>query len=148
MARNGLSTVRRNELWRPFFSDFDRLFEGAFGVPQVMSENAWTPAVDIHETDTELLVSADIPGAKREDLNVEFKDGILTVSGERRMERKVDEENETVHRTERFYGKFSRSFRVPGGYDLSKIEAKYNDGVLEIRIPKAEEAKPKAIEIK
>lgn len=106
----------------------------------------WMPAVDIRETDDALLVYAELPGIDKKDIHVDVHDGVLTISGERKYEKDVKEEN--VHRTERAYGRFSRSFSLPRTVDADKVDAKLKDGVLEIRLPKTESAKPKAIEIK
>jgi len=106
---------------------------------------AWLPAVDIRETDDELRVLAELPGIEKKDVHVEVRDGVLTISGERRYEKDVKEEN--VHRSERAYGRFSRSFVLPAHVDADKVEARMRNGVLEVRLPKVESAKPKAITI-
>jgi len=105
----------------------------------------WAPRVDIRETDDALLVQAELPGIEKKDVHLEVKDGILTLSGERRYEKDVKEEN--VHRVERAYGKFSRSFSLPSNVDADKVNATMKNGVLEVRLPKRESAKPKAIAI-
>ncbi|RMH60126.1 MAG: Hsp20/alpha crystallin family protein [Zetaproteobacteria bacterium] len=106
---------------------------------------AWLPAVDIRETDDELRVLAELPGIEKKDVHVEVREGVLTISGERRYEKDVKEEN--VHRSERAYGRFSRSFVLPAQVDADKVEARMRNGVLEVRLPKVESAKPKAITI-
>ncbi len=106
----------------------------------------WLPAVDIRETDDALLVEAELPGIDKKDVNVEVKDGVLTISGERKFEKDVKEEN--VHRIERSYGRFVRSFSLPTNVDTDKVEATMKDGVLSVRLPKKESAKPKAITVK
>ena len=105
----------------------------------------WAPRVDIRETDDALLVQAELPGIDKKDVQLEVKDGVLTLSGERRYEKDVKEEN--VHRVERAYGSFSRSFSLPSNVDADKVDAKMKNGVLEVRLPKRESAKPKAISI-
>jgi len=105
----------------------------------------WAPRVDIRETDDALLVQAELPGIEKKDIHLEVKDGILTLSGERRYEKDVKEEN--VHRVERAYGKFFRSFSLPTNVDADKVNAAMKNGVLEVRLPKRESAKPKAIAI-
>ena len=105
----------------------------------------WAPPVDIRENDDALLVQAELPGIEKKDVHLEVKDGILTLSGERRYEKSVKEEN--VHRVERAYGHFSRSFSLPRNVDSEKVEATMKDGVLEVRLPKRESAKPKSINI-
>jgi len=105
----------------------------------------WAPKVDIRETDDALLVQAELPGIDKKDVHLEVKDGVLTLSGERSYEKDVKEEN--VHRIERAYGHFSRSFSLPSNVDAGKVNATMKDGVLEVRLPKRESAKPKAIAI-
>jgi HSP20 family protein len=105
----------------------------------------WAPTVDIRETDDALLVQAELPGIEKKNVHLEVKNGVLTISGERRYEKDVKEEN--VHRVERAYGTFSRSFSLPGSVDADKVDATMKDGVLEVRLPKRESAKPKAIAI-
>jgi len=105
----------------------------------------WAPAVDIRETEDALLMQVELPGIDKEDVTLEVKDGVLTVSGERRYEKNVTEEN--VHRIERAYGKFTRSFSLPRNVDAEKVEASMNNGILEVRLPKHDSAKPKAIAI-
>jgi len=105
----------------------------------------WAPRVDIRETNDALLVQAELPGIDKKDVHLEVKDGVLTLSGERRYEKDVKEEN--VHRVERAYGSFSRSFSLPTNIDTGKVDANMENGVLEVRLPKRESAKPKAIAI-
>ena len=105
----------------------------------------WAPKVDIRETDEAMLVQAELPGIDKKDIQLEVKDGVLTLSGERRYEKEVKEEN--VHRVERTYGRFSRSFSLPTNVEAGKVQATMKDGVLEVRLPKRESAKPKAIAI-
>lgn len=105
----------------------------------------WAPSVDIRESDEALLVQAELPGIEKRDVHLEVKDGVLTLSGERRYEKDVKEEN--IHRVERAYGRFSRSFSLPRNVDAEKVEATMKDGVLEVRLPKRESAKPKSIAI-
>lgn len=105
----------------------------------------WMPSVDIRETDDALIVEAELPGIDKKDAKVEVKDGVLTISGERRYEKDVKEEN--VHRIERSYGSFTRSFGLPNNIDVENVDAQMKDGVLTVRLPKRESAKPKAIDI-
>ena len=115
--------------------------------PRLFDESShWAPRVDIRETDDALLVQAELPGIEKKNIHLDMKDGVLTLSGERRYEKDVKEEN--VHRVERTYGKFSRSFSLPRNVDADKVEATMNDGVLEVRLPKRESAKPKEITIR
>ena len=124
-----------------------RLFEDAFG--RLLSEPAasrpWSPAVDIYESENELVLKADVPDVDLKDINVNVENQTLTVSGERKFEK--EEGNKGYHRIERAYGSFSRSFAVPGVYDLEHIAASYKNGVLTVKLPKKEAAKPRQIKI-
>jgi HSP20 family protein len=107
---------------------------------------AWVPAVDIYETDAhEVVVKAELPDMKREDINLTFENGVLTLKGERKFEQEVKKGN--FQRIERRHGAFSRSFTLPNTVDAGKISASYKDGVLTIRLPQREEAKPKQIAV-
>ena len=107
---------------------------------------AWVPAVDIYETDAhEVVVKAELPDMKREDINLTFENGVLTLKGERKVQQEVTKEN--YQRIERRHGVFSRSFTLPNTVDAGKISASYKDGVLTIRLPQHEEAKPKQIAV-
>jgi HSP20 family protein len=106
----------------------------------------WVPAVDIYETDEhEVVLKADLPDMKREDINLTFENGVLTLKGERKLEQETAREN--FQRVERRYGAFSRSFTLPNTVDATRINAAYKDGVLTIRLPQREEAKPKQIAV-
>ncbi|MBE0659372.1 MAG: Hsp20/alpha crystallin family protein [Bryobacteraceae bacterium] len=105
----------------------------------------WTPAVDIAETDNELVLKADVPGVKLEDINIEVENGTLSLSGNRSY---ATEENKGgYHRQERFYGSFHRAFVLPETVDLEKVAAGYENGVLTITMPKKEIAKPRTIKV-
>ena len=123
----------------------NRMFTDFFGGGEHVSR-AWAPTVDIYTTDeNEFVIQAELPAMKREDISVTFENNVLTLRGER----KFDEENNrnNYQRVERFYGTFSRSFNVPGTVDASRITASYKDGVLTVRLPQREEAKPKQITV-
>jgi HSP20 family protein len=105
----------------------------------------WSPAVDIVETDDQVVLKAELPDMKREDISITFENSTLTIRGERKLDETVKREN--YQRLERFYGQFSRSFTLPATIDASGITASYKDGVLTIRLPQREEAKPKQIEV-
>jgi HSP20 family protein len=105
----------------------------------------WMPAVDIHETKDSFEVTADLPGFDAKDVDVSVQENTLTIRGERKREDIQD--NETVHRVEREYGVFERSFTLPRSADSEKIQAKYKDGVLALTVPIREEAKPKSLKI-
>ncbi|MBF0424174.1 MAG: Hsp20/alpha crystallin family protein [Magnetococcales bacterium] len=106
---------------------------------------AWPMRVDILEDENKIVIKADVPGMEQKDINVNVDNGQLTISGERKFE---DEANkESYHRMERAYGRFNRSFSLPNTTDTSKISASYKNGVLEVTLPKLEEAKPRSIQV-
>jgi HSP20 family protein len=105
----------------------------------------WMPSVDISETDGAYLVKGEIPGVKKEDVNVTIQDGMLTVQGERKREK--EEKGKKFHRVECSYGSFVRSFRVPDDADENKVKAEFKDGMINITLPKSEKAKTKAINV-
>ncbi len=107
---------------------------------------SWAPAVDIYETGQhEVVIKAELPAMKREDINVSFENNVLTVKGERKLEDGIP--SDRLHRVERSYGRFSRSFTLPSSIDAGRISASYKDGVLTITLPQREEAKPKQITV-
>ena len=122
----------------------NRMFTDFYG--EAFSRSAWVPAVDIFETDAhEVVLKAELPEMKREDISVTFENGVLTLKGERKFEQETKKEN--YHRVERRHGTFSRSFTLPNTVDPSRIVAAYKDGILSIRLPQREEAKPKQIDV-
>lgn len=127
-----------------------RLFEETFGrypaTRRETLERTWSPAVDIYEDKENIVVKAELPGIKKDEVSIEIKDNVLTLTGERKHEQETKKEN--YHRIERVYGKFIRSFTLPDSVQVDKVKANYKDGILEIILPKAEEAKAKAIPIK
>lgn len=106
----------------------------------------WAPAVDVSETDKEFFIKAELPDIKKEDVKVTVEDGILTIQGERKLEK--EEKGKKYHRIERSYGSFLRSFTLPDDADTTKVAAEVKDGMLNIRVPKTEKPKPKATEVK
>lgn len=135
--------------FRNIQSQLHRLFEPLSRMTAASDEDlvsgAWIPPVDVAETQDRILVRAEVPGMRQEDISIEFENGMLTLRGERKIEKAS--EGVTYHRVERTYGNFSRSFTLPRTVDPERITATYRDGVLEIDIPKKEEAKPKQIRI-
>src|ERR1700690_1763966 len=117
--------------------ELDRLFESPL--------TGWEPALDVHEDKDNFAVRTELPGLKREDIEVSFQDGTLVISGERKAEENA--EGTEVHRQERVYGKFQRILTLPTPIAADKIKAQYKDGVLTVTLPKAEEAKPKKIDV-
>jgi HSP20 family protein len=140
-------------MWEPFetlngfHSRINKLFEENFrpSWTKASSSGVWYPPVDVLESKDEYLLRAELPGMKKEDFNLEVKDGMLTLTGERKFEQPAD--GVEYHSTERVSGKFVRSFQLPRDVKHDAIEATYRDGVLEIRIPKAEQSKPRQIAI-
>src|SRR4030088_471426 len=106
----------------------------------------WVPIADITEDEKEYLIKAELPDLKKEDVKVTLENGVLTISGERKFEK--EEKNKKYHRVERAYGTFVRAFTVPDDADPAKVNAEFKDGLLKVHIPKSEQAKPKAIEVK
>jgi HSP20 family protein len=106
---------------------------------------AWTPSVDIYETDDKVVLKADLPGIEQKDIDLRIEDDMLVLRGERKFEKEEDKED--FHRIERTYGAFQRTFRLPGTVDQSKIEAKHKDGVLEVTLHKREDTKPRQIRV-
>ena len=106
----------------------------------------WSPTVDVVETPEEFQIKAELPEVKKEDVKVSVDDGVLRLEGERKQEK--EDKNKKFHRIERSYGSFLRSFTLPDNVDDTKVRAEFKDGVLNVRLPKTEKAKPKAIEVK
>jgi len=136
-----------NQDFKTLQTQLNRIFEPfarlANGDEDLVSGN-WVPPVDVAETQEKIVVRAEVPGIRQEDIQIEFENGLLTIRGERKLEKN---EAMTWHRVERTYGAFSRSFTLPRTVDAEKIAASYRDGILEIDVPKREEAKPKQIRI-
>ena len=138
--------------WEPFRAvttlqdQINRLFNDTFERTGDESNlSAWAPAVDIYETEQELVVKADLPDVDPKDLDIRVENNILTIRGDRKFEKKVNEEN--YLRVERSYGSFARSFTLANTVDSDAIKAEYQNGVLTLSIPKKEEAKPKQIKV-
>jgi HSP20 family protein len=126
-------------------SEVNRVFDAFFGNGSDTRTRRWVPAMDLVETDEHLVLRADLPGLRRDDVQIEIKDGALTVSGERKAEQ--EDKAEGYYRVERSFGTFSRSMTLPEGVDADAVQADFTDGVLEIRIPKPAERKPHRVEI-
>jgi HSP20 family protein len=110
-----------------------------------LSFGEWAPAVDIQETDKEYIVKADLPEVKKEDVKVELEDGVLTVEGERKLEK--EEKGKKFHKIEREYGKFVRRFALPIEIDAGRLSAEFKEGVLNVHLPKSPETKPKTVTV-
>jgi HSP20 family protein len=129
-------------------TEMNRLFNTVFDTPTAGNGGAmrrWMPAMDLIETDEHFVLRADLPGMDEDDIKIELEDGTLTVSGERKAEH--ESKHEGYYRVERAFGGFSRSLTLPKGIDPEGVSASFDRGVLEVRIPKPEERKPRRIEI-
>jgi HSP20 family protein len=127
----------------PFTREIDRVFDAFFG--QTDQARRWVPPMDLVEAEDHFVLKADLPGLTEEDVNIEVQDGTLTISGQRKAEH--EEREKGWYRIERSFGSFNRSLTLPDGVDADRIEASFSHGVLELRIPKPEERKPRRIEI-
>lgn len=141
--------------FRTFQDRFNRLFSEGFGtlMEPLMEENwsikTWAPKCDIFETETEIIVKAELPDVKKEDINVGIENNMLTIRGERKFEEETRREN--YHRVERSYGEFRRSFTLPEFADPEKVSATYKDGILRVTIARKAEVKstlPRQVEVR
>ncbi len=126
----------------------NKLFEDAFvqrGEDKDMISSAWLPAVDIFESDNELVLTAEVPGIDEKDIEISLENNVLSIKGERKFDKETKEEN--YHRIERSYGTFYRSFTLPSHVDSEKINAVHENGILKIRMSKKHELKPKKVKI-
>ena len=128
-------------------TEVNRLFDTFFGGGRsgLAGSRRWLPAMDLLEMEDDLVLKADLPGLDKDDVTIEVKDGVLTVSGERKAEQ--EERSEGYYRVERAYGSFSRSLSLPQGVDADQVQADFDKGVLEVRIPKPAERKPHRVQI-
>lgn len=151
------------ERWRPFAAtvdlcepfrglsgiqaEMDHLLDSVFSRPAVIGgvDRVWTPALDTYETKDELVVSCELPGVKEKEVHVSIADDLLTIKGERTRQEEVKDDD--YHRLERWYGRFERTIPLTVPVETDKVKATYRDGVLQIRLPKAEAAKPKEVKI-
>ncbi len=142
-----MSEIVRWDPFRNLQSQIERMFEDTLlrSQPGDTALSAWSPRVDIHEAPDALVLEADLPGMDGKDLDVRLENNMLTIRGERKIETKVAEED--YLRLERAYGSFTRSFSLPHTVDTDHIDAEYKNGVLTVRLPKREEAKPKQVKV-
>jgi len=141
-----LDLIPRTRSFVPAGTFFDR-FAGDFDLPTLFEDGkAWVPAFDISETENEYMVTAELPGIDAKEIDVTLSDGVLTVKGEKKQEK--EDKGENYHRVERSYGSFQRSFRIPEKVETETVDAAYKDGVLKLTLKKAEETKPRKIEVK
>jgi len=139
--------------WNPYSElatvqdQMNRLFRNIWGGGQrdEADYGAWMPAVDLREEEKQYVIEADLPGVKKDDIEINIENNVLSLSGERRFEN--EEKKDAYHRIERTYGKFMRSFTLPVRVDTEKVSATYKDGILEVKVPKTEESLPKKIKV-
>ncbi len=134
----------------PFHGFFDRVFDNVWGDSDFVTDaeaggRTWLPAVDIYENDDAFVATADLPGLKKDEIDISIEDNVLTVSGERKFEKSEGEG--TFRRVERSYGTFRRSFTLPRGVDATKVDARSEAGVLTLTLPKSEIAKSRKIQV-
>jgi HSP20 family protein len=149
----GLKDITKQRSFKTMsLSHFDplaslRLFEDAFSrvLTEPQANRPWTPAVDIYETENELVLKADLPDVDLKDIDVRVENQTLTLSGERKFEK--EDVGKGYHRIERSYGRFTRSFSVPNSFDTENIGAEFKNGVLSVTLPKKEAAKPRQIKV-
>ena len=148
-----MSLVRwkdRGELspWAPLRDiegQFNRLL-GELARDYDLFDTGWAPAIDLKEDEHVYTLEADLPGMKKEEIDIRVVDNVITLKGDRKHETETKEQG--YHRVERRYGSFERTFELPGGFDANKIDAHFDNGVLKVTLPKREESKPKQIEVK
>ncbi|MEW6061996.1 MAG: Hsp20/alpha crystallin family protein [Bacteroidota bacterium] len=137
----GLESLRRD-----MNRMFDEFFRGDILADSSFFNRDWTPAVDVVENDDSYVLKAELPGMSKDDVKITLENNVLTIRGEKKNEMEKKEGN--FHRIERSYGVFERSFTIPGTIKANDIDAQYKDGILTLTLPKAEEAKPKLIDVK
>ncbi len=146
-----LVRFQKPEVWSAFDQltnlreEINRFFETPFANGASDAFNTWVPALDLYEDKDNLVVRAELPGLKREDIDLSLHENTLTLSGERRQEKKYA--GAETSRSERFFGRFTRSLSLPKGVDPAGAKAEYADGILTVRLPKQEDAKPRQINI-
>lgn len=135
--------------WANLRDDLDTLLELPFlsgSARQAQLFTGWTPALDLYQNNDNVVAVVELPGMRKDDIEISLQDGILTIGGERKKAHS-DGNGESATRTERFTGKFRRSITLPTRVDANKVNATYKDGILTVTLPKAEEAKPKQIQV-
>ena len=145
---------REISAWSPFRDlvsmqrEVGRLFDGLFNEldGDGNSVTSWSPRADVTENSESYIIKAELPGVDKNDVKITFRENVLSIKGEKKQEK--EEKGHNFHRAERSYGSFERSFSLPTGVQNEKIDAAYKDAILTVTLPKAEEAKPKEIEVK
>ena len=143
-----MNPVVRDPL-RSEFGAISSLFDSFLDFPKEhgnMSVRNWNPAIDIYDSGSEVVIQAELPGIKKEDINVRVENNLLVLNGKKERTQEIDKND--YYRSERGYGSFSRSYRLPNVVNATKINAKFADGVLTLSLPKSEEAKPRQIDVK
>lgn len=143
-----MSLVLRRDPFKEFKAlqeDFGKLFNAAFLPEEGLTGGKWSPGVDIMERENEIVLEADLPGLKPGDFDLSVENRVLTLKGERRFEKKTEEEN--YHRVERSYGSFTRTFTLPSTVDVDQVSAEFREGVLRVVLPKKEEVKARQIQV-
>jgi HSP20 family protein len=140
------SLWRSLDRWANLRDEMNSLFEGSLwpSAQQAQLFTGWTPALDLYQTNDDIVAVVELPGMRKDDIEISLHDGMLTISGERKDE---TPEGEKAGRAERFIGKFRRSISLPTRVDANKVSATYKDGILTVTLPKAEEVKPKQIQV-
>ena len=136
--------------WANLRDDLDTLLELPFltgGARQAQLFTGWTPALDLYQNNDNVVAIVELPGMRKEDIEISLQDGMLTIGGERKSDTGENGNGENAARTERFTGKFRRSITLPTRVEANKVNATYKDGLLTVTLPKAEEAKPKQIQV-
>jgi HSP20 family protein len=148
MAMMGLTQWEPTRNFGQLQDRINKVFTEAFnrGDEGLMNRGAWIPPVDIYQNGKELVLKAELPDMKREDIDITIEEHTLTIKGEKKLDTDVKDEN--VRRIERLYGSFTRSFTLPPTVDASNVSADYKDGVLTLRLPIREGAKPRQIHVK
>lgn len=144
-----LHNLATNDPFRALQQRINTLFEDSLGLAPFSEEtwslSSWAPACDIYETENEIVVKAELPEVKKEDVQVSLENNVLTIRGDRKFSDETKRED--YHRIERSYGEFVRSFTLPAIIDSNRIAAEFKEGVLRVTLPKREEARPKQIEV-
>jgi HSP20 family protein len=148
MAMMGLTQWEPSRNFVQLQDRINKVFTEAFNRSEegLMNRGAWIPPVDIYQNGKELVLKAELPDMKKEDIDIAIEEHTLTIKGEKKLDADVKDEN--VRRIERLYGSFTRSFTLPSTVDASNVSAEYKDGVLTLRLPIREEAKPRQIHVK
>jgi HSP20 family protein len=128
-------------------NDLERFFDSPFVESNFQPVMTWLPAVEIIEANNELVLTAELPGMKKEDVQISIENQVLMLSGEKKEERKEDDKEKKFHVFERSYGSFTRAFTLPRAIDAAKVSAEFENGILKVHLPKTAEAKGRKIEI-